>query len=70
MKFHTPETTSPLKPLTVDVLGHRQGAGSRNGVDSGYNSTPGNHAVEARLMPNTSIQGLAIGTVFVTPSLD
>jgi hypothetical protein len=61
MKFHTPEATSPLKPLSVDVLGHRAGAGSRNGVDSGYNSTPGNQAVEARLQPHTSVQGLALG---------
>lgn len=57
----TPEGTSPLKPLIIDVQGHR-GTSSRNGLDSGYNSTPGNHAVEARLLPHMNL-GSAQGMV-------
>ncbi|CAG7819756.1 unnamed protein product, partial [Allacma fusca] len=66
IKFATPETTSPLKPISLDILGNRLLTSGKlntgNGNDSGYNSTPGNHgdngrdnhAVEARLAPNPS----------------
>lgn len=63
IKFPSPETTSPLKPISVDVLGNRMAATklNNNGNDSGYNSTPGNNhhvdprdgqSVEARLVPH------------------
>jgi len=62
MKFpHSPEGSSPLKPLTIDVQGHRHGTGSKNGLDSGYNSTPGNQAIEARLLPNNMMLGITQG---------
>lgn len=35
----------------VDVTGK---TGSKNGIDSGYNSIPGNNAIEARLLPNST----------------
>lgn len=60
MKFSSPDTTSPLKPLTVDVFGNRPIFPRPGGGDSGYNSTPGNNgdinhgAVEARLAPHSS----------------
>lgn len=61
--MNSPETASPLKPLTVDVFGNRNNMFSRPGGDSGYNSTLGNNgehgvaSVEARLMPHSVIIG-------------
>jgi hypothetical protein len=65
MKFPSPETTSPLKPLTVDVFGNRHIFSRPGGGDSGYNSTPGNNGdthgaavVEARLLPHSIALGV------------